>query len=111
MTRRIVRHITISGVDQLIDDHATYYAVRIDVRKNEYGNWFARVPQLRGVYGEGDTEEEAVEELRQAMTAALEQYHADGNPVPWEPNYSTARTLVIKVRGKSWPSSASRKST
>jgi predicted RNase H-like HicB family nuclease len=56
---------------------------------DEDGCWVADVPDLRACSAFGDTPEEAVHEVRVAMTAWIESAREHGDPVP-EPRYRPA---------------------
>ena len=54
----------------------------------EGGGWLATIPALRGCTGDGETEIEAIQDVR---LAALEWAHAateDGDPIPAPPRSS-----------------------
>ncbi len=50
--------------------------------KNEDGTWFARVVEFAGCMTEGNTSEEAIESLDDAMVAWVEVHLEDGDPIP-----------------------------
>lgn len=50
--------------------------------KNEDGTWFARVIEFVGCMTEGDTAEEAIENLEDAMKAWVEAHLEDHEPIP-----------------------------
>lgn len=50
--------------------------------KNEDGTWFARVVEFPGCMTEGDTAEDAIENLDEAMAAWVEVKLEDHDPVP-----------------------------
>jgi antitoxin HicB len=49
---------------------------------NEDGTWFARVVEFPGCMTEGDTEQEALSNLEDAMTGWVELHLEDGDPIP-----------------------------
>ncbi len=51
------------------------------------GEWFVQVKELPGCMSEGDTPEEAVEMIRDAMRGWIEVSLEDGDPIP-EPRRS-----------------------
>jgi antitoxin HicB len=65
--------------------------------RNEDGTWYARVVELKGCMTEGDTEEEALEALGDAMKAWLEVAIEDKEPIP-EPLESRAYSGKFVVR-------------
>lgn len=50
--------------------------------KNADGTWFARIVEFPGCMTEGDTYEEAFENLEDAMAAWVEVHLEDGDPIP-----------------------------
>lgn len=50
--------------------------------KNEDGTWFARVVELKGCMTEGDTPDEAITNLDDAMMGWLHVSLEDGLPIP-----------------------------
>jgi predicted RNase H-like HicB family nuclease len=53
------------------------------VYKDEDGRCCAYATRLPGVYGEGDTEAEAFNDLCDAFTFVLESYGETGKAIPW----------------------------
>jgi antitoxin HicB len=50
--------------------------------KNEDGTWFARIVEFPGCMTEGDTSEEALANLEDAMIGWVEVRLEDGDPIP-----------------------------
>lgn len=50
---------------------------------SEDGGFCVRAADLAGVASEGDTFEEAVQNIKHAYTGAIESYRAHGDPIPW----------------------------
>jgi antitoxin HicB len=50
--------------------------------RNEDGSWFARVVEFPGCMTEGETTEEAIENLDDAMASWIEVHIEDGEPIP-----------------------------
>lgn len=50
------------------------------------GGYTAYVPDLSGVVSEGETEEEAVANIKEALAEALASYLDGGDGIPWEPS-------------------------
>jgi antitoxin HicB len=61
------------------------------------GGWFVGVKELPGCISEGDTPEEAIEMIRDAMRAWIEVALEDGDPVP-EPRQIEAYSGKFLVR-------------
>jgi antitoxin HicB len=53
-----------------------------EVRRNSDGTYFARIVEFPGCMTEGDTREEALAELDDAMRGWLEVKLEDGDPIP-----------------------------
>ncbi len=49
---------------------------------HEDNKWWAYIPDLPGVYGMGDTEDEAKKDITSALELYLEDILADGKPIP-----------------------------
>ena len=57
---------------------------RVILEPNESGGYTVTVPLLPGCVSEGDTREEALSNIREAIELYLESLQADGKPVPVE---------------------------
>lgn len=55
--------------------------------REEDGGYHAFVPALHGCHSQGDTLEEAVQNVREAMEAHIESLKAAGEPMPEEDIY------------------------
>jgi predicted RNase H-like HicB family nuclease len=55
---------------------------RVLIEQDEDGMYVAEVPSLPGCVSQGQTREEAVENVREAITAYLESLEAHGDPIP-----------------------------
>lgn len=55
---------------------------RVLIEQDEDGVYVAEVPSLPGCISQGQTREEAVENVREAIAAYLESLKAHGDPVP-----------------------------
>jgi antitoxin HicB len=61
------------------------YRYRITLRPlstEEGGGWLAEVPQLSGCMSDGETPQEAVENVMDAIACWIEAAEEDGRPVP-----------------------------
>lgn len=65
--------------------------------RNSDGTWFARIVEFPGCMTEGDTQEEALRELDDAMAAWLETKLEDGDTIP-EPATAEAYSGKFVVR-------------
>ncbi|MBI2843777.1 MAG: type II toxin-antitoxin system HicB family antitoxin [Armatimonadetes bacterium] len=57
------------------------------LEREEDGGFHAFVPALHGCHSQGDTLDEAVENIREAMEAYIESLKAHGEPLPEEDIY------------------------
>jgi predicted RNase H-like HicB family nuclease len=57
------------------------------LEREEDGGYHAFVPALHGCHSQGDTLDEAVENIREAMEAYAESLKASGEPLPKEDIY------------------------
>jgi predicted RNase H-like HicB family nuclease len=55
---------------------------RVLIEQDEDGVYVAEVPALPGCISHGQTREEAVENVREAIVAYLESLKAHGDPIP-----------------------------
>ena len=55
---------------------------RVLIEQDEDGVYVAEVPTLPGCISQGQTREEAVENVREAISAYLESLEAHGDPIP-----------------------------
>ena len=55
---------------------------RVLIRQDEDGMYVAEVPSLPGCISQGETREEAVTQVREAIAAYLESLQERGEPVP-----------------------------
>ena len=55
---------------------------RVLIEQDEDGVYVAEVPSLPGCISQGQTREEAVENIREAIAAYLESLEAHGDPIP-----------------------------
>lgn len=55
---------------------------RVLIEQDEDGMYVAQVPTLPGCISQGATRQEALENIREAITAYLESLKAHGEPVP-----------------------------
>ena len=57
---------------------------RVMLELNELGGYTAIVPLLPGCISEGDTKEEALASIKEAIQLYIESLEADGEPIPSE---------------------------
>jgi predicted RNase H-like HicB family nuclease len=69
------------------------YHYRISLRPlslDEGGGWLAEVPELPGCMSDGETPQQAVESVMDAITCWIEAAEEDGRPVPAPTNIKAA---------------------
>jgi len=57
---------------------------RVILEPNELGGYTVMVPLLPGCISEGDTKEEALANIREAIELYIESLQEDGEPIPTE---------------------------
>ena len=63
---------------------------RVILELNELGGYTATVPILPGCVSEGDTKEEALANIKEAIELYLESLQADGESIPSEESMEEA---------------------
>lgn len=74
------------GVDWFVSDPSQFSPLRrcgVLLTLEQDGGVSAEVPQLPGVFSQGESESEALDNIREALNATLESYRADGVEPPW----------------------------
>ena len=67
---------------------------RVILEPNESGGYTVTVPSLSGCISEGDTREEALANIKEAIELYIESLTADGEPIPTEESFEEA---VVEV--------------
>ena len=67
---------------------------RVILEPNELGGYTVMVPLLPGCISEGDTKEEALANIREAIELYIESLQADGESIPTE---ETVEEVVVEV--------------
>lgn len=70
-------------IQQPLPDECHLFECRGFVYADEDGGFCAYATRLPGVYGEGETVEEAFSDLCDAFQMALEIYREEGKQIPW----------------------------
>jgi len=68
--------------------------IRVILEPNESGGYTVTVPLLPGCISEGDTKEEALANIKEAIELYLESLQADGEPISAE---EEAEEAVVEV--------------
>jgi len=67
---------------------------RVILEPNELGGYTVTVPLLAGCISEGDTREEALANIKEAIELYVESLQADDEPIPTE---ETVEEAVVEV--------------
>ena len=67
---------------------------RVILEPNELGGYTAIVPLLPGCISEGDTKEETLANIKEAIELYIESLRVDGEPIPTE---ETVEEAVVEV--------------
>lgn len=70
-------------------------SVKVMLEPNENGGYTVYVPILPGCISEGDTREEALTNIREAIECYCESLEADGEPIPSEKGVEEALVEVM----------------
>ena len=68
--------------------------IRVVLETSEEGGYTVYVPSLPGCISEGDTEEEALVNIKEAIELHMESIEADGEPIPTE---ETVEEAMVEV--------------
>jgi antitoxin HicB len=77
------------------------YECRVYICPDETGGFYAYIANLPGVVSEGDTIEEAIENVREAFAGVVASYRDSGEPIPWTlevepiPEKATEKRIVM----------------
>jgi len=71
---------------------------RVILEQNELGGYTAIVPLLPGCISEGDTKEEALANIKEAIELYIESLRADGEPISEEAGFEgEGRSEEVKL--------------
>jgi predicted RNase H-like HicB family nuclease len=68
---------------------------KVVLEPNESGGYTVYVPLLPGCISEGDTREEALANIKEAIELYIESLEADGEPIPSEESIEEAVVEVM----------------
>lgn len=57
---------------------------QVEIYQDEDGVWCARVPSLPGCFSDGESLEEAIQNIKEAIQLYIESLQARGLPIPEE---------------------------
>ncbi len=69
----------------------------------EHTGYSVYMPFLPGVVSQGETQEEALENIKEAFRGVVSVYEENGNPIPWskepdtKPDDATIRWILVNV--------------
>lgn len=66
---------------------------QVILHEDEDGGYWVEVPSLPGCISQGDTKEEALANIKEAIEAYVESLQAHGEPIPEENVVTVALTL------------------
>ena len=74
--------------------------IRVDVRviSEDEGGFSVYAARLPGACSQGETKEEAMENIQDAVSGLMEQYEADGVDIPWLPDAETPEPGPEEIR-------------
>ena len=76
-------------------DPGTVYCALAVVERDEDGSLFSYSPSLPGAASQGDTAEEALENLIDALVGCITSYRGEGEKIPWAEHPQTPTEAVI----------------
>jgi antitoxin HicB len=74
----------------------TSYDFKVIIEPNEACGYVVTCPSLQGCYSQGETIEEALENIREAILLCIEDLEAEGEEIP-DPSRSLIGTVIVDV--------------
>ena len=74
----------------------TSYDYKVIVEPDETGGYVVTCPSLQGCYSQGETIEEALENIKEAILLCIEDLEAEGEKIP-DPSKSFIATVMVDV--------------
>ena len=68
----------------------------IVIEPDEDGGFVVFARDLPGVVSQGETADEALEAIRDALAAAIHSYKQHQEPIPWTPSTTSAPTQTVR---------------
>jgi antitoxin HicB len=84
----MIEHSKLNGSTGVPFDPAVYAVTVRPLTEAEGGGWLAAIPALPGCTGDGETEMEAIEDVRLAALEWAEAAVKDGDPIPAPSHHS-----------------------
>jgi predicted RNase H-like HicB family nuclease len=74
------------------------YVCRVWILAEDCGGFSAEIVSLPGVVSQGETEDEAIANLREAFQGAVEWYLSDRSEIPWSREVPQSRPANVKEK-------------
>jgi antitoxin HicB len=74
----------------------TSYDYKVIIEPDETGGYVVTCPSLQGCYSQGETIEEALGNIREAILLCIEDLEAEGEEIP-DPSRSFVGTVMVDV--------------
>ena len=68
---------------------------QVIVHPAEEGGYWVEVPSLPGCFSQGDTKQEALENIKEAITLHIEDMIANGEDIPAEAGEISVETVAV----------------
>ena len=73
------------------------YNLKVVIEPSEDGGFFVECPELQGCYTSGETFDEAVNNIREAIKAHIEDRITDGESIPEEVDFTASIETTVSV--------------
>lgn len=83
--------------DIWFDPESKMYRCEIRLEPDVGGGYSAYIPELPGVVSEGETEQEAVGNISEALRGALRSYLDSEQPIPWRKEVEPLRIDEVRT--------------
>lgn len=74
----------------------TAYDYKVIIEPDETGGYVVTCPSLPGCYSQGDTVEDALRNIKEAILLCIEDLEAEGEKIP-DPSTSLIATVLVDV--------------
>ena len=71
------------------------HTFQVIIEQDEAGWYVAECPALKACYTQGETYEEAIENIKDVIAMCLEDLKASGQPVPVQPEIISVRRVEV----------------
>ena len=73
------------------------HVFQVIVEQDEAGYYVAECPALKACYSQGDTYEEAMDNIKDVIAMCLEELKSNGQPVPASPEIISVRRVEVSA--------------